>query len=435
VEVVEYSLSESQRRGGKAGLIRIAAATSLTGTTFSSIITLFLLRLGASPLQIGLLATFRQLAVLSQMWGLQLMPKVGKARFGGIARASSLPAAVFVIALACSGMTGTAAIWLTIGTFAVWEMLNSIASLAWWPLIQDNTAGDAVGEFFARLRTRLRSIEVVAPLLVGWYLGKHPDPERFVLPFSIGLIATAVGAWMFRKVPGLPSVVQEERLLPRLHQVWKVLSVRRFLAFIWARSFVAALSTTFWVVMLTARGLPVSYFVWLGAISALGNVFGLRWWGRLVDEHGGRPAITITVLPQAALGIAWLFLPNSGSPLLYWAGGFYLIWGALEGGLLMGQTSAMMSAIPNNYQAEAFAFVSYAGAVSAMLGGLLGGVFFQHATNHSGGLWGIDSRQLYLAGTQILFLGSWWASTRLPGYAEQTPVRKLVKKVLDRIPA
>ena len=100
----------------------------------------------------------------------------------------------------------------------------------------------------------------------------------------------------------------------------------------------------------------------------------------------------------------------------------------------MGQTSAMMSAIPNNYQAEAFAFVSYAAAVSAMLGGLLGGVFFQHATNHSHGLWGVDSRLLYLAGTQILLLGAWWTSTRLPGYTEQTPVRKLVKKALERVP-
>ena len=89
--------------------------------------------------------------------------------------------------------------------------------------------------------------------------------------------------------------------------------MRAYAFFIMART--AVLSATFplWVVALTDWGLPVSYFVWMTPVQAMGYMAGLHGWGRMVDRHGSRSVLTITLILQAAMAPAWLFLP-SGLP-------------------------------------------------------------------------------------------------------------------------
>ena len=59
--------------------------------------------------------------------------------------------------------------------------------------------------------------------------------------------------------------------------------MRAYAFFIMART--AVLSATFplWVVALTDWGLPVSYFVWMTPVQAMGYMAGLHGWGRMVD--------------------------------------------------------------------------------------------------------------------------------------------------------
>ena len=86
----------------------------------------------------------------------------------------------------------------------------------------------------------------------------------------------------------------------------------------------------------------------------------------LGTEHGSRGPLTITLLLQAAMAPAWLFLPTGLPWIALWAGGVYLLWGALDGGHQMGQSRAMIDAVSKEHQAEGFSLAMYASALGGI---------------------------------------------------------------------
>jgi predicted MFS family arabinose efflux permease len=156
-------------------------------------------------------------------------------------------------------------------------------------------------------------------------------------------------------------------------------------------------------------------------VTALGYMVGLHAWGRLVDRHGPRATLSITLILQALLALAWLVLPDSLLGISLWAGGVYFVWGALEGGHQMGQSRAMLGAIDKDHQAEGFALAIYASAIGGIAGGALGGALFQWAQGQHLDL-------LYLTVAQVGLLLPWALSRRLVGYRQQASVRSLFRR-------
>jgi MFS family permease len=161
---------------------------------------------------------------------------------------------------------------------------------------------------------------------------------------------------------------------------------------------------------------------------ALGQIVSLYFWGRLVDNHGSRPAITLSLTCLVAMAPAWLFLPSALVPLMLWACSFYLLYGVVEAGLQMGQTRAMMSAVPERYQAEGFAVVMYASALGGAVGGLGGGVAFDRIGQHVLPGLEMEAGLLYLGAVQMVALVQWLLSRRLAGYSRETGVLGLVRE-------
>jgi MFS family permease len=156
-------------------------------------------------------------------------------------------------------------------------------------------------------------------------------------------------------------------------------------------------------------------------VTALGYMAGLHAWGHLVDRHGPRAPLSITLTLQALLALAWLVLPVSPLHIAVWASAVYFVWGALEGGQQMGQSRAMLDAVGQDNQAEGFALAIYASAVGGVAGGALGGALFQWAQGQALELY-------YLASAQAGLLVPWLLSTRLSGYRQQTSVRRLFSR-------
>jgi hypothetical protein len=403
-------LSPAARRRTQNTIIRVAM-TSTVITTMLGAGTLFLLHLGATPFQIGLATTLAALAALAQLGGVALMPRLGKVGLYRLGRFSSLVGYAGILLLAFSGWQGNAAVLTAIGLLTLRHVLNALGETAWWPLLQDATTGDAIGGFFARMRTRLRLTDIIMPLLVGAVLGAHPTGARFAVIFGLAGVAAALGAVFMRGASEGPMPALTEGLPQRIMNLLRVPAARRFLLFLAFRTGIVTAAIPFWVVMLTERGMPANYLVWLTAIAAVGHILGLHRWGRMVDRYGSRPVLTLTILPGSLLGAAWLFLPSAHWPLLGWAAGLYLLWGACEGGFLMGYTRAMLDAIPRERQGEGFAVISYTAALAGALGGLLGGIGFGWALSHGGAT--TLAGPLYLAGVQFLLVFAWVCSRRL----------------------
>lgn len=420
----EPSIPSKLRRKSRDRLVWVAVSGSTNNALLTSIVPLFLLSLGASPFLIGLIATSNHVQKMGRVIGLQYMHRVGKAGLFIWGRAGSAPFGMALAALAYWGGNGLWAAWIGLLLFSLRGTLQQVGNTAWWPLVQDNTDGGPVGSYLAHMRLRQRLLELVLPLGVGWYLGAQPGSDRFALPFALALLSTVAGALVVRGIGEKRQQPPQEGLSRRLYSVLQTRPMRRYCAFVTARMGIMAATQPLWVVVLTGYGLPVSYFVWMTPVTALGYMVGLRGWGRLVDAHGPRSSLSITLTLQALLALAWLYLPDEPLEIAAWAGAVYFFWGALEGGQQMGQSRAMLDAVSDEYQAEGFALAIYASAVGGVAGGALGGALFQWMQGQTLELY-------YMTAAQAGLVIPWLLSTRMAGYGQQTSVRQLLSRRRD----
>ena len=427
-------LSEPERRRGQTYLIRVALSDSfIYSVVLGNMATLFVLRMGGTPYQASLRQTFANLAPVIQILGLVLMVRLGKARLGAIGRSLNIVPLLVLVGLAAYGHTGMTWAWLTIGAFAWLSISNVVANTGWWPILQDNTEGEGIGTFFSRMRLKLRILEVALPLTVGFLLGKNPVTASFIVPLSLAMVAMAVGSSYMRKVPERRLDPPKAGLFNRLVQAARVPSVRSFLVFLATRSVIGGLPAAYWVVMLKSRGLTDNFVIWMIPVAAAGHMAGLTLWANVVDRHGSRPVLTISIFGHAALGLAWLLMPLGLGPVIVWASAFFLAGGFLDGAFMMGRTQAIMDAIPPHCQADGFALGNVTMAVFAGLGAYVGTVAFEPLIAAPAMIAGIDQRLIYLAGVQMCLVGSWVASRRLTRYHRETPTSELMDRVLEWI--
>ena len=415
---------------GQRGLLQYLATGSTVGAFMMQSGPLFLLALGAGPFLIGLLATATSIGNTSRLIGVKLMPRFGKARLMGTARLASGFFLLLLVPLALHAGPGIA--WAALGLLVLRQSMVQVGGSAWWPLVQDNTPKSGLASFITRMRTTQRLCTLGVPLLAGWYLGTQPDPSRFALPFALALILVVASSRAVMRVPEKPLPRPREALWKRLAEVLREPAIRRYCGCFGITCFVETATLPFWVVALTERGLPVNYYVWMLSLMGAGELLTLYLWGRLVERHGSRPALTASLLLMAALGGAWLMLPSRTGPLTAWAAVYFLVWGMLHAGYTFGQTRAMMDAVPQGFQGEGFAVPNFVLAWASGLGGFAGGLLFAQLSTLEIESSAIAATHWYLAGTQLLFVAGWVASRRLVGRDLQTPMKELMQRAVRR---
>jgi hypothetical protein len=402
------------------------AALGAVGDTFiTSIAPLFLLALGSSPFYIGLLATTEHIQKIARVVGIKIAPKTGKARLMSASRAIAVIPVVGLSLLGAWGSPGTTAVVIALALIAAREFVRQAGNTVWWALIQDNTAGDAFGAFMARLRIRQRGISLVLPIAVGWYLGTAPEHGRFTWLFVIGVVTSLVGAYWALRISEGAQTPQDQGAFGQLRTAISDPGVAWLSLFMATHMLIYAATGSMWVVALTDRGLGAMAFVWMGSVAALGQLVSLTWWGRLVDTHGSRSTLSITLLGKTALAFAWLILPSSSTGLLVWSALFYLWWGILDGGQNMGRTRAMMDAVTEERQVAGFNAIMYSGSLGGIIGGVVGGWTFGRLSDSAMTVSGFPISLLYLAGVQALTIVAYLISRRLSGYDDQTSTRDL----------
>jgi len=429
-------LPAEKRRRGQSALIRASIGSAVYQSAMVRRIgRLFILALGGSSLHVGVLNALSQSGWLGQLIGAQVAPRVGKVRLLFLARVAAIPAAAALVVLAASGWIGPGAIACGLAAYGLMTLTRQIGQATWWPLIQDNTAGDAVGGFLVRLRTALRAIEIVVPLGVGLYLHFAAGSRGFAVPFLVGLVAMAAAAYFVRLVPESSNTDARVNVWLRCRLALRSEALRRYLLFASSLRLLTGLMIPFWVVMFTRGGMSNSAIIWVSTVQALGHMLGLRLWGGMVDRHGGRSTLGITMAGQSLMGLAWLawlVMPTDTAVLVAWAIGFYLVRGFFQGGLMMGRTWVALGAVPTAYQTAGFTLINMTGAVSSAAGSLIGGVAFDAV------LGGADEPNLhdgaiYLAAVQMALLGCWWFKARLIGFDKQVSARELMANLVRRM--
>jgi len=269
----------------------------------------------------------------------------------------------------------------------------------------------------------------VAALAIGAYLGREPSPQRFALTFAAAAVIMIFGIWHVRQIPERPMVRRSPQLFKRLWHTAQISPIRRFLAYNSVVHFVTFMMLPFWIIFLKHRGLPDGFIVVLTTAASIGNVAGVRLWGRLVDSFDYRPVLTVALLGQFVMGVSWLGIPLPGRLLYVWAAVFYLVWGVGESGSLMGQTRAMFSAVPASCQVDAFTLITLCRSACGALGAFIGGRIFQLLLSEGAP---VIHPERWIAFMHVGFLAAWLAAQRLAGYDEQPSATHLFSRMFGK---
>ena len=430
----DEQLPHEEGERGQRRLLQYLATGSIGGSFMMGSGPLFLLALGGGPFAIGLLATANNLSNTTRILGLKLMPRLGKARLLAWARLTSALFTLPLVPLALFAERGSTILpWAALALMTLRQATIQTGGTAWWPLVQDNTPKAAQSHFITRMRVTQRLSSLGLPLLAGWYLGSQPQAARFALPFALILVLVVLGSWLVSRVSERQSPPPSEAMWRRIREVLKVPAIRRYCVCFGLIYFVDMLTMPFRVVVLTERGLPVNYFVWMTSLMGLGELLTLPLWGRLIEKHGSRPALTASLLTMGLMAPAWLTLPRETATLIPWGSAFFFMWGVATAGYSFAQTRSMMDAVPARYQGEGFGVPNLVLAWGGGLGGFIGGLVFEWASTlevSEGGQ--RDPTVLYLMATQLLYFGGLLVSRRLIGHSEQTPVNELLKRLVRR---
>ncbi len=430
--VNEEILTPAQRTRGQRALI----LTAMGAATFNRVVImrvskLFLMSLGGTARDVGILDGVIQLGWLGQLVGMQIVPRIGKVRLLRFCRALGILPVIYMAYLAFSGQTGRDAILSCIVAYGVLGLLRMLGQTSWWPLLQDNTAGDAVGGFFARLRMSTRIVEICAGIILGWYLIRHTESTGFVVPFIFGVSTLCWTVWFLGGVP--ESHIRERRapLLLRMRLVLKAKPARRFLAFTWQFRLIMGLVMPFWVVILRKSGMEPGLIIWVMMSMSFGSLLGQKFWGRMVDRHGGRSTMNICIAAMGLLGLVWLTFPQERISQIIWSATYFVAWGFLTGGFMMGRTWFMLAAVPTVYQTAGFTLCQGSGTIMRAAGAFIGGYIFYWLLGAED--IGFSNALVYLAIVQLAFLTVFFTLVRLVGFADQTPAREVLLATIRRL--
>jgi len=422
-------LPKETREHGQRRLILYLITGGLVGQFTIANAPLFLLALGATPFHIGLLATVFRLASTSRLAGARALPYFGKARTMYLGRLFASVCPLLLIPLALGTGLSVHGIWLAIGLLALRQIIVQAGGAAFWPLVQDNTSGSSLSAFITRQKLTQRAIALGIPLVAGWYLGSHPSTSRFAAPFAMAAIVGAIGALVARGISerSLPTTTQ--RYAHRIRAVLQFPAIRGFALCFGMCHFAQSACMPFWVIVLRDRGMPVNYYVWLTALTALGEILTLYAWGRIVEVHGYRAVLTASLIPLGLAAPAWLVLPTETTSLIIWGAVFYFLWGVFSAGWNFGETRAMIDAVPEEYQGEGFAVMVFVVSLTGALGAFAGGFAFEWANSLNAGAGGAEPTLIYLVLTQALLLCGWSLCRFLKGFGEQPSLAALMARL------
>lgn len=304
------------------------AMSSLVGGAF---LAAFALALGASQMQIGLLAALPPAGQSLQLAGIVIIRRVGRRKAVAVTAAVASRLLWLGVAAVPLFLTGSAAL----AAVALFVLLASgsasIGGLAWTSWMRDLIPQGVLGRFFSRRMMFATSTAIVvslaAGLFVDWWQGMSDRPElAYSMIFGAGVALGFIGLAFLLRVgePALPPADAEaSSLLDGLRAPFGDSNFVRLLKFSAAWTFTITFAAPFYVVYLLNRiELPMSTVILLTVISQVFTVLFLRFWGRTADQFSNRSVLGAagTILLLAILGWTFTTLPDPHAltmPLLY----------------------------------------------------------------------------------------------------------------------
>jgi MFS family permease len=280
-------------------------------------VTLYILALGATSAQVGLMSSFSSLAsALLLLPGAILVERYGHRKEftiafgGGVARL-----AILILALLPFFVGGAGIVWVAIGLSVTRDSFGNLSFPAWMSFTADIVPMEGRGRFFASRNFIMGVTGMLAILLVGELITRTSIPLGYQiglgLAFVFGMASTFSFSHLRDPQGSLPPVQMAGSLSPRTI-LRELVSHPGFLALSLVMAFwnftLNIASPFFNVYMVENLKFTASM---VGIVSIVSSVTGLliqRRIGRLSDRWGPRKLQMIFMFLIPILPFAWLFV-------------------------------------------------------------------------------------------------------------------------------
>lgn len=398
------------------GLIRSSLEASTADGIFAAVysnitggvlLTNFVMDLGASPTQIGLLASIPLIAnflqPLGAHWSEQLASRHWYCLIVYIP--SRLLWLLLVLGLELLHGDYIEPQSLIIGTLAIASLsygVGALGSAAWLSWMAVLVPKRLRGRYFGLRNSAANLTTLITVPLMGLAISRWPsgavDGFGVLLGVAIafGLISLAFQNLMADINPKSQQLLSEPEEKPQTDLALKVeepISTQQsnfwiFLLYLSGWMFAFSLSAPFFnLYMLDNLNLPISQVTLYNSLMAGANLLMLMIWGRLADRVGNRVVLAIAGITLAFIPVLWLLVGADSRSLWLWLPLLHVVMGGTGAAIDLCNNNLQIGVAPTRKPSTYFGWMAAAAGISGALGTTLGGYCAEHWTQN--GLLGV----------------------------------------------
>lgn len=378
-------------------------ATVFSGVTGGVLLTNFLLQLGATSVEIGLLASIPMFVNLLQPLGAYLSERTTSRHWYGLGvfGVSRLLWVILLVLLARFGDSESGHHYLVIGTVAIvliTHILGSLGSASWFSWMAVLVPRRLRGRFFGTRHSAANLVNLLGVPLLGLGIStwKGGPIQGYSIALGLGIVAGLVSL-MFQfsmadvnpQAPLLESKLsKKQEAIESAIKWYKDANFLTFLVYFSLWMFTVNLSAPFFnLYLLDNLHLDLSLVTIYGSLTAGANLLMLVLWGKLADKIGNRPILLTVGILAAVMPLLWLGVGEKSTDLWLWLPLIHLLTGGTWAAIDLCSNNIQMSVAPARSQAVYFAIASAVAGVAGALGTATGGFLAQLTT--LGGLPGL----------------------------------------------
>lgn len=415
---------ERTRRALRTSTLDGVFAVQYVTLTGGTLLSTFLLALGASAQQIGVVAALPLLGALLQPAGAEIIRRRGGRRKGLCLSAAAIEVALWSASVA-------AVVWLppaqavaaVIGVLALQQAATAFVGVAWTSWISDLVPPRMRGRYFGYRNLACNALGAATAAAAGLALRQTGNAvETFLALIVVGVACRLVSlGFLMRQPESRPAQSSSGGLLRQLRLPLAHRAFRRYLGQQAAWGFAVNLASPFFAVyMVTEAGLGADAVLAFAALGTLANLAGQRVWGHLCDHYGDQQVLRVSAFWAAIMPALWMFTGPGAfgvvlMALLTASGGF------LWSGVTLATGNLTMRLAPETGKTSFFAAHAAWGGAGGAAGALAGGAV------------GVALSFAWLPGLKALFavsallrLGAWAALRLVPAPASDRSLRTVL---------
>ena len=312
-------LTAEQRQKGQRSLLWFGVFNAFSFTLATgNLVSLYLLRLGASNALIGTVASFSFVAFLLLFVGRILVPRVGVMRlmaWAWLLRYLALLPLVMAPAFVAAGQQAFGFALIVAGSLG-FHLFRGVGLVANAPMFAGFASDADRGSLLGMFQITAALVSLTVGLVVAFLLGEEAAIGRYVVFIGLGIAAGFVACGIVFSLPELDEHRQQASrpISPVLGSLLRNRDLRRYFLMFFAVALSSGVARSFLVVYAKqVHGYDDSLAFLLVAVGSVGNLAAGFLGSRLLDRLGARPLILFSSVGFLASVVAAIVIPVGAS--------------------------------------------------------------------------------------------------------------------------